>query len=113
LTDTDVLAKKVLIRGSTLIDEAIEKSRISQPQDQGSSDNRQEKSGTASKPDRAGCSFEPASCVTDASDLHLEKSAPKSLQRMKGCESTSNCCQKMQSHRKVPRPSSHPIKTKG
>jgi hypothetical protein len=71
-TPRRVPTKKALIRGSTPTDKATEKSRTSQPQDQGSPNNRQGKPHPGSKSDRVGRSFEPGSCVTDASDLHSE-----------------------------------------
>jgi hypothetical protein len=73
LTYTGVLAKKAPIRGSTLTNKATEKSHILQPQDQESPDNRQGKPCPASKPERVGRSFEPGSCVRNASDLHPKK----------------------------------------
>jgi hypothetical protein len=72
-TDTGVSAKKAPIHASAPIDEATEKSRPSQPWDQGSPDHRQAKRTPVNKPDRVGWSFEPGSRVTDASDLHSEK----------------------------------------
>jgi hypothetical protein len=63
---------KAPIRGPALTDEANKKSRTSQTQDHGSPDNCQGKPRPVSKPDRVGGSFEPGSCVTDASGLHPE-----------------------------------------
>jgi hypothetical protein len=67
-TDTGVSGKKVPIHASAPTDETTEKSRSSQPQDQGSPEQRQEKRNPADKADRVGQSLELASRVTDSSE---------------------------------------------
>jgi hypothetical protein len=87
---------KASIHASAPIDEATEKSRFSQPRDQGSCDNQDSKHTPANRSGRVERSFEPGSCVTDASDLHPEM---QESQITSTDESTSNRSHEMQSDR--------------
>jgi hypothetical protein len=92
--DTSLCAMKASIHASAPTDEATEKSRFSQPRDQGSCDHQSSKHTPANRSGRVGRSFEPGSCVTDASDLHPEKQESQIT-----CEWTSNRSHEMQSDR--------------